>query len=351
MASTGGVRIALVFVLTFCLVSSEKQYHSDENGIALTRKTGSLVGKAPEEVHPRVRKHVTPLVSGACRSGDEAMVCENASLPLLVFVVGVEGSGHNLVSSIFSHMSSFAVQGSYVPQQHLYDPSFEVTTLFYAIIEKELYKQRMGSLLQFMANAMKNQKLGTVVFASSFPMGMHGGTYSTSRPDLIDLKDFECELYRIKFLVTRRHPLAAMLSAIRRFGSRVAKYDGFQRIPQDKRAGLDEKDLTYTVTARVAEDNLIYIDQQIRQLGCHQVHFLDYDKVINENTRMNTLQELAAFLELSEADTKDLLSTKIVSPHTKVAIPPNCTKCIEKTLYDFFEERKMMWPLLLDQQQ
>ena len=322
MASTDAVRIALVFALTCCLVLSTGQNRSNQRG--------------------------TPLVTGACLSGDERMICNNASLPLFVFVAGVEGSGHNMINSLFKRLSSFAVQ-SYMPKQHIYETTFDgPIPLYYSIIEKELYEQRMKGLIQFMDmdNAKKNKKFATMVYANSFPMGMRSGTYATSRPDLIDLKDFECKLYRIKFLVTRRHPLATVMSAVRRFGSRVTKYDGLKQIPQDKKVDLDEKVLPYTVTARIAEDNLIYINQQVRQLSCHQVHFVDYDKFINESTRKDALQDLATFLELSEPDTKVLLSTKLNKPKTAVTIPPRCTQCLEKMLYDFFEERKMMWPLL-----
>ena len=320
MASTDAVRIALVFALACCLVLSTGQNRSNQRG--------------------------TPLVTGACLSGDETKICDNASLPLFVFVAGVEGSGHHMVSSLFNRLSSFAMR-AYMPKLHIYDPTFDgPMPLYYSIIEKELYEQRMKELIQFMDNAKKNKKFATMVFANSFPMGLHSGTYATSRPDLIDLKDFECKLYRIKFLVTRRHPLATVMSAVRRFGSRVTKYDGLKQIPRDKKMDLDEKILPNTVTARITEDNLIYINQQVRQLSCHQVHFVDYDKFINESTRKDALQDLATFLELSEIDTKVLLSTKLNKPKTAVTIPPRCTQCLEKTLYDFFEERKMMWPLL-----
>ena len=348
MVSKVAVGIVSVLVLTCCLVASEEK-HTNQHGTTSTKKAIPIVRKAPKEVQPpKTRTLSPPLVSGFCRSGVEAKVCENASLPLLVFVVGIEGSGHHLLSAILARVPSLALHNVFVPEQHIYEPG-EERTVYYSIIEKEVYKQRMGALMKVMAKATKDKKLGTLVYASSFPMGLHSGLYSTARPDLLDLKDFECELYRIKFLVTIRHPLAAVMSAVRRFGYRVTNYDGFKRIPQDKRAGLTNETLPYTVTARVTEDNLIYIDQQIRQLGCHQLHFVEYDKVINVTTRMVSLRHLAAYLELNESDTKTLLSARVNAPSTKVVFPPRCTHCIEKTLYDFFEERKMMWPLLQPQ--
>ena len=328
MASTSIIpffRIALVLALTCCL--------------------GHSVHATPEDVRPSLRQPITPLITDDCLSDDEAKVCHNASLPMLVFVVGIEGSGHHLISSLLNRLSSIAPQRQYMPWQHIYDPFYDSTLLFYSIIEKELYEQRLDKLTKLLDSARKNNS-ATLVFASSFPMGLHAGMFSTARPDLIDLKDFECKLYRIKFLVARRHPLAAVMSAVRRFGSRVTQFDGFKQIPQNERQDLNESVLPYTVTARIAEDNLIYIDQQVRHLGCHQVHFVDYDKIMEDTTRENVLRKLATFLNLTKSDRKELLSTKFNKSITKVTIPPRCTECIEKTLYDFFEERKMMWPLL-----
>ena len=345
MASTGVVsvsKLALVFALTCCLVHSEEQRRIQRSIVPVRSKTGPLMEGTPEVVPCGF---VTKVVTGDCLSGEEAKVCHNASLPMLVFVVGIEGSGHHLISSLLGGLSSVTPQRQYMPSQHIYDPSYDVTTLFYSIIEKELYEQRLDELTQLMDSAQKKDS-ATLVFASSFPMGLHSGMYSTARPDLIDLKDFECKLYRIKFLVARRHPLAAVMSAVRRFGYRVSDYGGFERIPPDQRQDLNETVLRYTATARIAEDNLIYIDQQVRHLGCHQVHFVDYGDLLNKTTRENSLQKLATFLELNKSDRNALLSAKFAKSNTKVTIPPQCTQCIEKTLYDFFEERKMMWPLL-----
>ena len=338
MAFTAVLRI-IVFALTCYIVASEEEKLSYHRDVSMEKKPGTSVEK--EVSHPKKHKPVN-----ACLSGEEAKICESTSLPLLLFVVGIEGSGHHLVSSILGQSSLFTMQSDFVPQQHIYDPGSESTTLFYSIIEKELYEQRMQGLIQLLAQSKSSSKVATMVFHNSFPMGYHAGTYATSRPDLIDLKDFECKLYRIKFLVTRRHPLAAVMSAVRRFGTRIIQAANLERIPEDKREGLDKKVLPYTVTARLAEENLIYIDQQIRHLGCHQVHFLDYDMTTNERTRNDSLQDLATFLELSERDTVKLLSTKVIQSKTNVTIPPTCNPCIQKTLYDFFEERKMMWPLL-----
>lgn len=284
----------------------------------------------------------------SCLTGKEARVCENKSLPLLVFAVGVEGSGHHLVESLFGQLSSYYVS-EWRPDFHLYDPDFgisDLSELFYTIVEKDVYRERFRHLEDLLNMAKAEKKLGVAMVINSFPMGLGSGMFATARPDLLDLKNFECQFYRIKFLVIRRHPMVALFSSENRFQSRFKKYGGLYKLPSSKRVELNEGNLPYSVTARTLEDNLIYIDQQLRRLGCHQMFFIDNDRFIAETTRQAGLEALATFLELNASETNALQSTKLRAPKTKIDIPPQCEECIERTLYNFFEERKMMWPLM-----
>lgn len=284
----------------------------------------------------------------SCLTAKETTVCDNRSLPLLVFAVGVEGSGHHLVEALFGRLSSYYM-ADWSPGLHLYDPDIgisDLTKLFYTVVEKDVLRERFRYLEDLFNKAKAESKLGVTVIVNSFPMGLGSGMYATARPDLLDLKSFECQLYRIKFLVIRRHPLAAVLSSTTRFRSRFTKYGGLYRIPPSERSDLNEMNLHYSVSARITEDNLIYIDQQVRRLGCHQVFFVDNDKFVAETTRHSSLQALAAFLELNASETSVLQSTRLRAPKTKIDIPPLCDQCIERTLYEFFEERKTMWPLM-----
>ena len=283
----------------------------------------------------------------SCLMGKDVKVCTNSSLPVLLFVVGVEGSGHHLLESLIGGLSSYEMTG-WSPEFHLYDPTGnnDWSKVYYTMVEEDLYRKRFQYLVNLLNGAKVKNKLGLAIPVNSYPMGMRPGMYATARPDLLDLKHFECQLYRIKFIVARRHPLQAVISSTTRFNSRFSKYGGLSRIPASKRVDLDEKTLAYSVRARIIEDNLIYIDQQLRRLDCDQVFFVDNDKFIDESTRQLGLEALATFLELNESDRKALLGRKLRAPKTKISIPPSCDQCIEKTLYDFFEERKGMWPLM-----
>lgn len=324
--------IGLTLVFAICcarLVSSENEHvrEQDINSCASGTPQGDdsrLSGSSPKD----------RLAPGTCVSSTETRVCDNDSLPLLVAVAGVEGSGHHVVRTLFTRLSSFILPtiGD--------DPNHEWNKLYSSIAEEDQYEDRFREVTQLLESAKKSNRLGAMVFTTSSPIADR--MYTAASPDdLIDMKEFECKVYRIKFVVTRRHPVAAVMASVERFGPGAMQLD--------KGSDLDgyEATLPYTMKARVIEGSLIYTDQQIRHLGCHQVHFLDYDKVIDESTRQGQLQALATFLGLSESETDLLLSAELQAPVTETRIPPQCTQCIEKTLYDFFEERKMMWPLMI----
>ena len=283
----------------------------------------------------------------SCLSGKDAKGCNNSSLPVLVFVVGVEGSGHHLVEILFRRISSYKTV-DWFPGFHIYDPTgtSDFSKVFYTIVEEDLYRKRFNTLAKYFNETKSENKMGVAIVLNSFPMGLGPGMYATARPDLLDMQHFDCDLYRIKYIVTRRHPLAAVISSTTRFISRFTKYSGLSRIPGDKRGDLDGKTLPYSTTARIVEDNLIYIDQQLRRLDCDQVFFVDNDRFINETTKRSGLEALATFLELDASNRQKLVSAEFRPPKTKISIPPLCDQCMEKTLYDFFEERKGMWPLM-----
>ena len=335
--------LAVLVVIDWCLnfvLAEQRAPSSDMDG--LKRKHTLQEAGIPQMVHEFHSR------APSCLTAKETRVCKNKSLPLLVFAVGVEGSGHHLVNSLFGRLSSYYVS-DWSPRLHLYDPDVGITDLsdmFYTIVEKDVYRERFRHLGDLLNMAKAEKKMGVAMIVNSFPMGLGSGMFATARPDLLDLKDFECQLYRIKFLVIRRHPMVAVFSSTTRFQNRFTKYGDLYRLPPKKRADLNERTLPYSVAARIMEDNLIYIDQQLRRLGCHQVFFIDNNRFIAETTRQAGLEALATFLELNASERNVLQSTKLRAPKTKIDIPPQCEECIERTLYNFFEERKMMWPLM-----
>ena len=290
---------------------------------------------------------------------EENEVCRNESLPELIFVAGIEGSGHHLIKALFSAVvydSAGEVPRPYVIEDsatnlNLMDPGAMNSNrqMGFAIIHRELFRHRLAPLLEKINRAKNDGKKGLLVAANSFPMGI-GGILATARPDLLVFKYFDCVLYRLKVIVVKRHPLLSVLTAIRTLGK--FRYDIIDKSTHSKdpfmKKLIPNHDYPYIMQARIVEDELIYLDQQVRQLQCDQVHFVDTARVqsTNLNTKDDELRLLARFLQLSDQQTQDIMDVPLRRPEATIKIPPNCIQCMHKVLYDFFEERKIMWPLM-----
>lgn len=282
-----------------------------------------------------------------CLKEPETTVCKNTSLPELIFVVGVSGSGHRLVKALVSKIDEYEVN-EFLPFLHIYEPGSDDnwSNLYYAIVEKHILRQRLQYVVDHLGRARSKGKRGVVLVANSFPMGKGAGMQVTGRPDLLDLNKFDCDLYRLKFVVIRRHPLHSVMASVDRYCG--GSYCNFTEA-STKWPNLNATVLQYTVKARILESELMYVEQQLRRLGCHQLVFLEHDRIHNKTTRRRQVAKLLSFLGLHSYDVDSLTSHELPLPKTTVAVPPLCSGCIEKTLHNFFERRKSMWPLLLPQ--
>ena len=289
-----------------------------------------------------------------CVAEPEVDICENTSLPELVFVVGVSGSGHHLIKALLSRVGVYEVE-EFLPFLHIYEPGRhqEWSGLFYAIVEESILRSRLQYLVDRLASAQRAGKRGVVVVANSFPMGKGPGMHTTGRPDLIILNKFHCDLFHLKFVVIRRHPVSSVVATVNEYHEMLAKRCNLKRLLAHRpkmSLKLNATTLPYMVKARILEGELMYIDQQIRRLSCRQLMFVDHDRIQNDATRKDQVQKLATFLNLSASMFANVPSSDFHTPsEPTVAIPPLCTSCVEKTLFDFFEMRQMMWPLMAPQ--
>ena len=289
-----------------------------------------------------------PVCQGMLAKTKEKGCMENQTLPELIFVAGIEGSGHHLMRELFN---SLAIEGkprpyyvTFLPMMNMLDPGsiFDNQNMGFGIIRKRLFRNRLAPLLTKMNEIKKNGGRGVVVATNSFPMGL--SALSTARPDLLVLKYFDCVLYRLKIIVTKRHPLLAITSTVRSFGK-----DRFGPYRRKVWNLFPQEDNPYIMQARIAEDELIYLDRQVRRFSCNQLHFVSMANIYSNETRqtVSELNGLANFLEFNNEEASILLNFTLSAPETQVSLPPDCADCIYKVLYEFFEDRKDMWPLMV----
>ena len=271
----------------------------------------------------------------------------NESLPELIFVAGIEGSGHHLISVLFDSLAKEIKPRpydmiNYASYLVLLEPG-EVSSnqkMGFGIIHKRLFRNRLSTLLKRMNEIKKGGGRGIMVAANSFPMGL--SALATARPDLLVLKYFDCVLYRLKIIVTKRHPLLAVISTLRRFGKRRFAPYGKKTLNT-----FPPEDNPYIMQARIIEDELIYLDQQVRRFPCNQLHFVNMEKILSNQTRQIELKSLAEFLKLNNEEVSAFLNSTLRAPITQISLPPDCANCTNKVLYEFFEGRKDMWPLMV----
>ena len=341
----------------------EEDDEDDQEGTASDDSTPAPVFKGLQEEHRQSQEfeetsHRPPWTSFPTTLETvpscvvESKVCENTSLPELVFVVGVSGSGHHLVKDLLSKASVYEVE-EFLPYLHIYEPGRDNdwSKLYYAIVEEGLLRKRLQYVVDRLTSAQRARRRGVVVVDNSFPMGKGAGMHSTGRPDLIILNKFHCDLFRLKFVVIRRHPVSSVVATVNKYRDVLTRHCNLNLLRQWRNyTYLNETTLPYMVKARILESALMYIDQQIRRLGCHQMVFVDHDRIQDEGTRKDQVQKLATFLGLNDLWIAAAMSAELRKPsEPAVAIPPLCVSCVEKTLYDFFEMRQMMWPLMAPQ--
>ena len=293
---------------------------------------------------PEVKTPVCRMMSNSTHEKD---CTGNQSLPELIFVTGIEGSGHHLMSVLFDSLTQKGRPKpydvvDYSPMLNLLDPGDLLTNqnMGFGIIRKRLFRNRLSPLLKKMNEIKKGGGRGVMVAANSFPMGL--SALSTARPDLLLLKYFDCVLYRLKIIITKRHPLLAVTSTVRRFGKRR-----FAPYGNRKLGPFPPQDNPYIMQARITEDQLIYLDKQVRRLPCNQLHFVDIENIFSNQTRLIELKRLSKFLKLNNEETSAFLNADVRAPVTQISLPPDCANCTNKVLYEFFEDRKDMWPLIV----
>ena len=315
-----------------------------KSAFSVTARLSYTAGKWSHHSQMNYQSDVSnPVCQVMLATTNEKGCMDNQSLPELIFVAGIEGSGHYLMSVLFN---SLAIKGRprpydviFSPNMNLLDPGYVVTNynMGFGIIRKRLFRNRLSPLLKIMDEIKGGGGRGIVMATNSFPMGL--SALSTARPDLLVLKYLDCVLYRLKIIVTKRHPLLAVTSTVRRFG--------MERFGPYGRRALPPEDNPYIMQARITEDQLIYLDRQVRKFSCNQVHFVNTDNIYSNQTRLIELEGLANFLKLNNEEASTLLNFTSRASEPQISFHPNCTDCTYKVLYEFFEDRKDMWPLMV----
>jgi len=184
--------------------------------------------------------------------------------PLFLLLLGVEGSGHHMLMSFLRHFfeSKKVVQhGDWHPFQFNYWDAL-------ASIKKKATVDRSDMVVfrNEIREVMKKYDSTKVLYSGvSFPYGVERD--SLRRPDIVDMVEMLSEFVEFRPLIIFRDPISCTYSAVRRgFNTNVLHQ------------------------ARIVEDNLIYIKQQIQ--ACQlQYKTIGFEKFVDRpNTYENSFK-------------------------------------------------------------
>jgi len=170
--------------------------------------------------------------------------------PLLLFLVGVEGSGHHLTRAF---LKSFFIK----ERVAWFDKAMPFMFYRWDALQEGMNKQSpslvsKSDYLNAIGNVVKNNpEMNFMYLSASFPYGLRRDTLR--RPDILDMVELLAPYFEIRPMVIYRDPVSCAYSAVRRGFNKNALHQ-----------------------ARIVEDNLLFIKQQIETSN------MDYQSVSYE---------------------------------------------------------------------
>eukprot|EP00270_Netrium_digitus_P016104 TRINITY_DN5731_c0_g1_i1.p1 TRINITY_DN5731_c0_g1~~TRINITY_DN5731_c0_g1_i1.p1 ORF type:complete len:342 (-),score=78.29 TRINITY_DN5731_c0_g1_i1:116-1009(-) len=260
------------------------------------------------------------------------------SLPTLIFLAGVEGSGHDLVEKFFNFLPMNLTIQQFEPALHLtWDEAQEIDAAkSRGSRDREPeqlkpcprlpYARSLHDFAAQVASRMAPLAEKKAVYLRArdpFPMGRI--RTPLARPDLVNLAMFDGVLYNLKVVVMLRNASDAVRWGVER--------------------GFDNDDVGLQV--RLLEASLVYLDASIRMLPCGSFVIINIDHII-KNPQQG-LEDLAQFLEIGDIHMSDViqaLKSAISVLKIRDASSANYPKFGDTSLEKFFSIRKQLWPLL-----
>ena len=230
--------------------------------------------------------------------------------PLLLFLIGVEGAGHHLTRAFLKYFFQKERVTSI-------DKAFPFLLYRWDAVQDYLKKQNLNLNTReenslAISRVLKNYSQSNYMFSSaSFPYGLKRD--ALRRPDIIDMVELMEPYFELRPMIIYRDPISCAYSAVRREFNDNALHQ-----------------------ARIVEDNLIFIRQQIETSG------LDYRSISYESFISNLDIYSKIFEEWWGVDSLLFEQGKkeIRQPSSKKEIPSETLRLLE----EFFSPlRRLQW--------
>ena len=235
----------------------------------------------------------------------------------LLFVVGVEGSGHSMLKSLMQYVVAqphFLNKGEWREMMVRYwNPRYRYKSEFSFLRRnnRDKIKRRWRKLVEQYSKDGVTHLVEDVSFPYNQPRS------AIRRPDIIDFVDLLNGEVDVRVLVLYRNPVSATYSSLRR---------GFTKNVYEQ--------------ARIVEDNLIYIDRHLSLLGSDRFRVLPFERFLA--TPLQYMQGLADWME-TEVEFLQKGMVNLQSPHSLDDVPDRTRRILE----DFFTpDRIKLWSAL-----
>jgi hypothetical protein len=241
---------------------------------------------------------------------------------VLNFLVGVEGSGHNLTRALLEkHLQRDTVVDSgdwHEPMNIHWDSDLrfaEEKTL------KNLFsKKDMRTRFEDVFGMYREQGVTHLFESASFPYNQPRDPMR--RPDILEFEDLCQGLVEIRYIVLYRDPLAAAYSGVRR--------------------GFSEN---VYLQARLTEDNMIFIERQFSQIPESAYRILHFDKVLAEPK--SYCDRIGEWWDVNQDDLAQGIGN-LLKPHTATNIPHKHKLFLEQFYSD---RRRAQWQAFFESNQ
>ena len=245
------------------------------------------------------------------------------TLPVFVFVAGIEGCGHHAIEDVLiplQAMAKFALH-TVSPDLHPYVSVEEIDGVDpYVYPALSLAEYRVSVVRYLVSPEAANHSL-IVDAIDSFPTGPAGNVV---HPDLLYLAMLDGDVIDLRVLVLYRSPADSVMSTVRRFGKSI-------------------RHKNYEYQARSAEASLAYLNNALPHLPCGKTRFLRFEDFIADPEAHVDVISTVMGVD-SALVTSALAKAKIAK---KKRPETTATNTARKMLAGYFEGKgQVLWPYL-----
>lgn len=248
-----------------------------------------------------------------------------STLPILLFVAGVEGSGHHALKSVWYNLKQNHSLHLVEYDQRLHAFGIEnLAGYHYSSVHADQHASNFRGLIsKHLSTFPVGQRPIFIDAQNSYPMGKGAG--SLAHPDVLMLAQLDGVVFDLRVIVLQRNPVRATLSAVRRFHANDNQY-GYR---------------TPSFQARMISESMVHLNNVLPALPCGKTMVIKYEDFVQSPSLF--AKPLSRLLELPEQAVETAF--KDISP--QAAQPTLGAKDpVEMELAKFFTMQSGMWPLL-----